>query len=105
MGLGSIFGNKQATDTNSDGMDEQERDALAYDLLRVILRFVGYSENRAEESIIVNPLAYRVLLVDFDMWRRTSVKTQRLYYSQFVTFAKGSKHHLFNSRRLVRMRK
>ncbi|KAJ9645838.1 beige protein-like 1 [Coniosporium tulheliwenetii] len=104
MGLGSMFSNKPILRSDQPQMDDAERDALAHELLRNILRFVGYCEARPEESTIINPLAYRVLLVDFDMWRRTSADTQKLYYSQFVSFAKGSKHHLFNSRRLTRMR-
>lgn len=104
IGLGSMFSNKQIPRSGQPQMDDAERDVLAYELLKDILRFVGYYEARPEESTIINPLAYRVLLVDFDMWRRTSTDTQELYYSQFVSFAKGSKHHLFNSRRLTRMR-
>jgi len=57
------------------------------------------------ESFIINPLAYRVLLIDFDTWRKSAPITQELYYKQFVTFAVNSKFHEFNSRRLQRMRK
>lgn len=104
MGLGSMLSNKTITNGDEPQMADAERSSLAHELLRTILRFVGYCEDRPEESIIINPLAYRILLVDFDTWRRTSIKTQRLYYSQFVSFAKGTKHHLFNSKRLTRMR-
>lgn len=78
---------------------------LAYELLDVILGFVGYNRKCPEESLIINPLAYRTLLVDFDTWRQASYDTQRLYYCQFIHFAQGSKYHHFNSKRLNRMRK
>ena len=83
----------------------EQRDQLAAALLERVLTFVGYDHAAPENSIIINPLAYRVLLADFDTWRISSVPVQKAYYKQFVDFAKGSKHHNFNVRRLVRMRR
>ncbi|KAH6630350.1 hypothetical protein B0J18DRAFT_488148 [Chaetomium sp. MPI-SDFR-AT-0129] len=80
------------------------RDRLSFQLLGLILHFVGYQHAEPIESFIINPLAYRVLLIDPDTWRRSSPLAQELYYKQFVTFAVKSKHHQFNSRRLLRMR-
>jgi ribosome-associated translation inhibitor RaiA len=86
-------------------MSNEERETLIARLLRVILRFVGYDNDHPTESLIINPLAYRVLLVDLDLFRRsTSLETQQLYYSQFVSFAKGSKYHHYNVKRLFRIR-
>ncbi|KAF2086354.1 beach-domain-containing protein [Saccharata proteae CBS 121410] len=99
MGLGSVF----VKSTTGPIMDT-DHDALAYELLQSILAFVGYQEDRPEESKIVNPLAYRALLIDLDLWRKTSTESQRLYYKQMRCFAKDSKHHVFNARRLTRMR-
>ena len=82
-----------------------EWDTFTKELLQLILGFVGYDEQRPEESMLVNALAFRVLLVDFDTWRKTSVETQRLYYSVFGVLVNGSKHHNFNAKRLARMRK
>ncbi|KAI9683258.1 MAG: hypothetical protein M1822_006123 [Bathelium mastoideum] len=79
-------------------------DAFTKELLQVILKFVGYNEQRPEESMLVNALAFRVLLVDFDTWRKTGIETQKLYYSVFGVLVNGSKHHNFNARRLARMR-
>ena len=80
------------------------RDRLSFQLLSLVLDFVGYKHADPIESFIVNPLAYRVLLIDNDTWRKAAPITQELYYRQFVTFAVKSKYHQFNSRRLVRMR-
>ncbi|KAK3372394.1 hypothetical protein B0H63DRAFT_293925 [Podospora didyma] len=80
------------------------RDRLSFQLLSLVLRFVGYNHTDPIESFIVNPLAYRILLIDPDTWRKSAPLTQELYYKQFVTFAVRSKHHQFNSRRLLRMR-
>ncbi|ROV87817.1 hypothetical protein VSDG_09592 [Cytospora chrysosperma] len=81
-----------------------ERDKLSFQLLSLVLDFVGYKHASPVESFIINPLAYRILLIDFDTWRKAASITQELYYKQFVTFAVNSKFHDFNSRRLQRMR-
>ncbi|KOS16861.1 Beige protein -like protein 1 [Escovopsis weberi] len=81
-----------------------EREALVFQTLSLVLGFVGYNHADPIESFIVNPLAYRILLIDLDIWRRSGSRVQELYYKQFVTFAVNSKHHDFNSRRLIRMR-
>ncbi|KAK1758660.1 beige protein 1 [Echria macrotheca] len=81
-----------------------ERDRLSFQLLSLVLSFVGYNHADPIDSFIVNPLAYRILLIDPDTWRKSAPLTQELYYKQFMTFAVKSKHHQFNSRRLLRMR-
>ncbi|KAF4503775.1 hypothetical protein G6O67_008909 [Ophiocordyceps sinensis] len=85
-------------------MSNEERDSLTFQVLSLILGFVGYNHVDPIESFIVNPLAYRILLIDLDIWRRSAPRTQELFYGQFVTFAVNSKHHDFNGRRLIRMR-
>lgn len=82
----------------------EDRDRLGFQLLSLVLDFVGYKHANPVESFIINPLAYRILLIDFDTWRKAAPITQELYYKQFVTFAVNSKYHEFNSRRLQRMR-
>ena len=78
---------------------------LSFQLLSLILGFVGFRHENPTKSLIVNPLAYRILLVDNDMWGQTTFVTQKLYYEQFVLFAVGSNYHQFNWKRLARMRK
>ncbi|KAK3310818.1 uncharacterized protein B0T15DRAFT_51070 [Chaetomium strumarium] len=85
-------------------LSNEARDRLSLQLLTLVLHFVGYKHADPIESFIINPLAYRVLLIDPDTWRRSPPAVQELYYKQFVTFAVQSKHHQFNSRRLLRMR-
>jgi hypothetical protein len=100
-GIGGTFARKSPLEIDATA---EECEAFLAQLLRVILRFVGFDETQPTESLIINPLAYRVLLVDFDIWRRsTSVETLKLYYDQFVHFAKGSKHHHYNAKRFHRI--
>ncbi|PBP15812.1 beige/BEACH domain-containing protein [Diplocarpon rosae] len=102
VGAGVVVSSKYRSDPSP--MDSDDRDKLGFQLLSLVLNFVGYNHGRPEESFIINPLAYRILLVDFDMWRRSATITQKLYYKQFVVFGVKSKFHQFNSRRLFRMR-
>lgn len=105
LGLSSIFADASRTRAHAGPVEKNEREELALEALRMILRFVGYNEEKPEESLLVNPLAYRVLLVDFDTWRKTPIATQKLYYSQFMHFtSENSTNHQYNSKRLVRMR-
>ena len=82
----------------------KERDELTFQVLSIILKFIGYRDDNLADSVINNPLAYRILIVDLEIWRSSSHKVQKLYYEQFATFGTGSKHRLFNAKRLARMR-
>ncbi|KAJ5223640.1 hypothetical protein N7468_008182 [Penicillium chermesinum] len=77
---------------------------LLLNLLRLTLGFVGYDCDQPNRSIITNPLAYRVLLVDLDIWRHGESCVHELYFSQFRTFATESDYRRFNAKRLGRMR-
>ncbi|ORY55300.1 WD repeat and FYVE domain-containing protein [Pseudomassariella vexata] len=85
-------------------LESTERENLTFELLSLVLEFVGYKHLDPIESVIINPLAYRILLIDFDAWRKCGPVIQELYYKQFVTFAVMSKYHQYNNRRLLRMR-
>ena len=84
--------------------NEVDEDKLPLEILKLVLWFVGFREDKPEDSVINNPLAYRVLLVDSDIWRSTGPSVQFLYYKQFTIFGVSSKYHRFNAKRLSRMR-
>lgn len=77
---------------------------LSLEILMLVLEFVGYRAEKPEDSVINNPLAYRVLLVDSETWRGAVPVVQKLYYEQFTVFSVKSKYHFFNIKRLSRMR-
>ena len=79
--------------------------SLPLAVLKEILRFIGYRIDKPEDSVINNALAYRILLVDMNIWRSAEPAVQKLYYEQFVVFGAHSKFHQFNTKRLLRMRK
>lgn len=102
--IGFAMGGLVIRNASSLDVTPEQCEEFVARLLSVILRFVGYDEQHPEESLIINPLAYRVLLVDLEIWRRaTSLDTQKKYYTQFVHFAKGSKHHHYNAKRFHRI--
>ncbi|KAH4339013.1 hypothetical protein HBH98_211680 [Parastagonospora nodorum] len=103
--IGFALGGLVMRNPSSLDVTSEECEIFIKHLLCEILQFVGYDEKEPTESLIINPLAYRVLLVDLEIWRRaTSLDTQKLYYAQFVHFAKGSKHHHYNAKRFQRIR-
>ncbi|KPI41518.1 Beige-like protein [Cyphellophora attinorum] len=81
-----------------------DRPSLFLKLLDSILDFVGYDSHQKDQSVINNPLAYKVLLVDCNLWRCGPSAVRELYFEQFQTFAVTSVHSRFNLRRLARMR-
>ena len=103
IGAGTVVASRN--DKSDADLSIEDRDKLGFQMLSLVLEFIGYNHEAPEESFIVNPLAYRILLVDFDMWRKTAPITQKLYYKQFITFGVQSRFHQFNSRRMTRMRK
>jgi hypothetical protein len=103
--IGFAMGGLVTRNPSSLDIAPEQCETFVMQLLQIILRFVGYDEHEPTESLIINPLAYRVLLVDLEIWRRaTSLETQKLYYLQFVQFARGSKHHHYNAKRFHRIR-
>ncbi|THW23968.1 beach-domain-containing protein [Aureobasidium pullulans] len=82
----------------------QQREELASRLLKVVLKFVGYDTKTPENSLLINPMAYRVLLVDFDTWRTISTETQKLYYQQIAGFVWKNNNQTFNMKRYNKMR-
>ena len=92
-------------DEPSDDVPRQEQyKEFALAVLNLVLKFVGYDAEHPENSVINNPLAYRILLIDLDVWRTLMSPVQKLYYKQFGVFGTESKWHQFNSKRLLRMR-
>ena len=93
----------QGSDTPPNAKTSCLRPSLT--ILNLILEFIGYCAKEPVESVINNPLAYRILVVDLDIWRHSSAEVQKLYYEQFVTFTLHSKYQHFNTKRLSRMSK
>ena len=94
-----------ATDVGKRRGYDDSFDNFCIDLLQILLDFVGYRVGHPEASIINNPLAYRILIVDLSLWRSLGQPVQKLYYQHFLDLGIHSKYRRFNVKRLTRMRK
>jgi beige protein homolog 1 len=104
LGFESLLAANPTARKPSAMLSPDERQSLPLELLKLVLDFVGHNSATPEDSMIINAIAYRVLLLDFDTWRRCDMGTQRLYYTQFVHFASHNRHQVWNHDRLCRMR-
>lgn len=99
-----LGGIETARNVQVNTLIDKDMEDLAYEVLSRILDFLGYRQSNPTDSVMNNPLAYRILLVDLPIWRTSSLAVQKLYYEQFSDFSTGSKHRQFNGKRLARMR-
>ncbi|ESW97059.1 hypothetical protein KL918_000670 [Ogataea parapolymorpha] len=90
-----------------------KKSLLNLTVLDSILRFVGYNDTSPIDSILANALAYRILIVDFEIWKPTSIDhvgdasvrdTFKFLLFQFSVFAHDSRYHSYNIQQLVDMR-
>ena len=96
---------QKSSDPEKDSGGHSSFNAFCLDILYLLLDFMGYQRAYPELSVINNPLAYRVLIVDLNVWRSLGEPVQEVYYQQFIDFGVKSKFHRFNTKRLIRMRK
>ncbi|GAV29795.1 hypothetical protein PMKS-003299 [Pichia membranifaciens] len=87
---------------------KSKKDYISIEVLDCVLNVVGYNEFEPAESIIKNRLAYRSLILDFDLWQ-TSVLSQnkivnKFLLFQFTVFLQDSRYHQFNLRQISDMK-
>jgi len=82
----------------------QERADLIKELLLVVLKFLGINLEKPHSSVMLNPMAYRALLMDMDIWRAGTTDSQKLYYEQFTWLLENNKDAQYNSKRLTKAR-
>ncbi|KAL8995248.1 MAG: hypothetical protein Q9188_006861 [Gyalolechia gomerana] len=104
MGIGSRGTHDDSINQSNHQAAGKAKEELALKVLTVLLKFLGFRRDQPEHSVLNNPLAYRVLLVDPDYWRSMPLKVQILYYEQFTAFGVRSKYRSFNAKRLSKMR-
>lgn len=83
---------------------KSKKHLLTMDILDRILKFVGYNVLQPEESIIKSRIAYKLLILDFDIWECSSniqnkIVTNFLLF-QFTVFVQNSKYYSFNIKQL-----
>ncbi|GAN06509.1 beige/BEACH domain-containing protein [Mucor ambiguus] len=82
---------------------KQKRDLVTPELIELLLVFIGKNPHSPEDSIINNPLAYRYVILNFEIWKKTAITVQRAQLDQFILFLNTSKLRNFNSKRLPKI--
>ncbi|KAI7889529.1 uncharacterized protein EV154DRAFT_423778, partial [Mucor mucedo] len=82
---------------------KQKRELITVELFELLLTFIGKNPQSPEDSVINNPLAYRFVILNFEIWKKTSIPVQRAQLDQFILFLNTSKMRNFNSRRLPKI--
>ncbi|KAI8082152.1 hypothetical protein BDF21DRAFT_338329, partial [Thamnidium elegans] len=82
---------------------KQKRELITVELFELLLTFIGKTPQSPEDSVINNPLAYRFVILNFEIWKKTSIPVQRAQLDQFILFLNTSKMRNFNSRRLPKI--
>ncbi|CEP07883.1 hypothetical protein [Parasitella parasitica] len=82
---------------------KKKRDLITPELIELLLVFIGKNPHSPEDSIINNPLAYRYVILNFEIWKKTAIAVQKAQLDQFILFLNFSKMRNFNSRRLPKI--
>ncbi|KAI9019575.1 hypothetical protein CLU79DRAFT_704780, partial [Phycomyces nitens] len=82
---------------------KQKRDLISPELLELLLVFIGKSIFVSRESVINNPFAYRYVILNFEIWKKTHLDVQRAHLAQFILFLYSSKRRHFNLKRLQKV--
>lgn len=80
---------------------------LSIEVLDVLLEHIGYNSMEPMESIICDGLAYKTLILDFDIWYlpgQECSEVLKFVLFQLTVFGQGSKYHAFNIKQLAEMK-
>lgn len=78
-------------------------ETLALSLLRSTLQYTTLNYDSVSKALIANPLAYRMIIIDNDLWQYAGGEAQQLYFEQIAIFLSHSEYRDFNAKRLTRM--
>lgn len=80
-------------------------DWLPLRLMKLLIHSTTLNFQDKTSAIIANPLAYRLIIIDNQVWQQCSVDTQKYFFEQLTVFILESQNKTFNLKRLIRMRK
>lgn len=87
-----------------------KKSLIDMDTLMSVLKFVGYSQMSPDDSFIANGLAYKTLIVDFEIWQPQVVNglvdkktkdTFKFVLFQLSVFGDASKYRIYNMGKLM----
>ncbi|KAH9006451.1 beach-domain-containing protein [Lactarius hatsudake] len=93
---------------NSEDMERMRGYEILSDILRnkselinmtsyeTLFEFLGMNFKTPDHSTITNPVAYRFIALDFELWSRTRGAIQRVHLEHFFDLVVTSRHKRFN---------
>lgn len=72
-------------------------------ILNAFLLAVGIDMNSIDSATLVNPFLYRIVLLDLEIWSKTSTDLQKIHLEHFSILFRLSKNRRFNVKRVARM--
>ncbi|KAF9918002.1 hypothetical protein BX616_010643, partial [Lobosporangium transversale] len=82
---------------------KQKRALFSIDMVNTLLSVVGMDLEYPDDSVITNSFAFRHLMLDMDIWRKTDINIQLLHLEQFKIFLQHSHKSSLNVKRLSTM--
>lgn len=56
-----------------------------------------------DNSLLVNPFLYRIIMLDFELWSRTEEELRIMHLEHFALLLRTSRHRRFNAKRIAKM--
>ncbi|KAG0346054.1 hypothetical protein BG004_002567, partial [Podila humilis] len=82
---------------------KQKKALFSVDMMNTLLSVVGMDLEYPDDSVITNSFAFRHLMLDLDIWRKTDIEIQLLHLEQFKIFLQHSHKSSLNVKRLSTM--
>ncbi|GAC92926.1 hypothetical protein PHSY_000485 [Pseudozyma hubeiensis SY62] len=61
------------------------------------------SASTTNDSLLINPFLYRIVMLDFELWSQTTRELQRRHLAHFHLLLRSSRHKKFNIKRVAKM--
>ncbi|KAF9437108.1 hypothetical protein BGZ76_001981 [Entomortierella beljakovae] len=82
---------------------KQKKPLFSIEMMNTLLGVVGMDLEYPDDSVITNSFAFRHLMLDMDIWKKTDVDIQLLHLEQFKIFLQHSHKSSLNVKRLSTM--
>ncbi|KAG0040780.1 hypothetical protein BGZ82_009762 [Podila clonocystis] len=82
---------------------KQKKALFSIEMMNTLLSVVGMDLEYPDDSVITNSFAFRHLMLDLDIWRKTDIEIQLLHLEQFKIFLQHSHKSSLNVKRLSTM--
>ncbi|GMM28147.1 Bph1 protein [Martiniozyma asiatica (nom. inval.)] len=111
-----VLENSRSTETEfvaNNGYDilatimKTKKEFITMDVLDVMLSFVGFNQTAPIQSIILNTLAYKTIIMDFNIWNVPEIEDNgclKFLLFQFTIFGQESRYHHYNMKQISQMK-